>query len=194
MFAPVEMIRNMVNWLVGVRIITRPDQLIIEDRRPTWPMLFSLLGVIVFPLAFVFRYFFGDGVAIDSTGNWLLGAATLVCIALSFRGTIRELYIFDRPTDTYHFARLFLYKKEVIEGTIQQFRGVGVETTVTEDGEGNERVKHSVVLRQDGLLFGASPNQPIRESKPALNFWNTEGRIAQAIHKFLDIPRVDASD
>jgi hypothetical protein len=155
-------------------------------------MLLSMLGVIVFPLAFLFRYFVGDGVAIDSFGNWFLGVATLVCIGLSFRGTIREQYIFDRPSDTYQFTRRFIYKKEVIEGTISQFRGVGVITTVTEDGEGNETVKHSVVLRQDGLLFGASPDQPIRESKPALNFWNTEARIAQAIHKFLRIPRVDA--
>ncbi len=194
MFAPYEKIKHMVNWLVGVRIITRPDQLIIEDRRLTWPMLLSMLGVVLFPLAFVFRYFVGEGVAIDSTGNWLLGVATLVCIALSFRGTLRELYVFDKPSDTYHFARQFLYKKEVIEGTISQFRGAGVVTTVTEDGEGNERTRHSVVLRQTGLLFGASPDQPIRESKPALNFWKTEARIAQAIHKFLDIPRVDASD
>jgi hypothetical protein len=192
MFEPFEKIKHMVNWLVGVRIMARPDQLIIQDRRPTWPMLLGGVGAIAFPMIFVLRYFFGNDVGVDSFGMWAIGVAALVCIGLSFRGTIGEQYVFDRPSDTYQFARRFIYKKEVIEGTLTQFRGVGVVTTVTEDTDGNSTEKHSVVLRQDGLLFGASPNQPIRESKPALNFWNTEARIAQAIHKFLNIPRVDA--
>jgi hypothetical protein len=192
MFGPYEKIKHMANWLVGVRIMVRPDQLIIQDRRPTWPMFLSGLGAIAFPVIFVLRYLFGDEVSVDSFGMWSIGVAALVCIGLSFRGTIGEQYIFDRTSDTYQFARRFIYKKEVIEGTLAQFRGVGVVTTVTEDTDGNSTEKHSVVLRQDGLLFGASPNQPIRESKPALNFWNTEARIAQAIHKFLNIPRVDA--
>jgi hypothetical protein len=189
MFGPYEKVKHMVNWLVGVRIITRPDQLIIDDRRPTWAMLLSMIGVVVFSVMFGMKFFFGDAVGVDSFGLWFLAVAALVCIGLAFRGTLRELYVFDRPSDTYHFARQMLYKKDVIEGTLSQFRGVGVRTDVVDD-----KVIHSVVFRQTGVLFGSSSEQPIRESKPALNFWNTEARIAQAIHKFLDIPRVDSDE
>lgn len=189
MFAPYEKIKGMINWLVGVKIIKRAESLIIEDRRPTWPMLLSMLGSFVFSVIFGLRFLFANAAGVDSFGMWSLGLAAIVCVALSFRGTIREVYIFDKPSDTYRFTRQFIYKKDVIEGTISQFRGVGVRTDEIEDS-----TKHSVVLRQDGLLLGASPEQPIRESTPALNSWDTEARIANAIHQFLDIPRVDAED
>ncbi len=176
----------MIEWLIGVKIITRPDQLIIEDRRPTWPMLLSMLGTVFFTLMFALRLLFGEFLGIDSTGMWMLGIPAVVCVGLSFRGTIREQYVFDRPSDTYHFVRQFLYKKEVIEGTLSQFRGVGVKRFY--NGEYETDV---VMLVQGGVLFGSSSEQPLRESKPAFNFWNTEARIAESIHKFLRIPRVD---
>ena len=187
MFALYEKIKGMIDWLIGVKIIKRTGSLIIEDRRPTWPMLLSIVGAFVFSVIFGLRFLFGSAAGVDSFGMWSLGLAAIVCVALSFRGTLREVYVFDKVSDTYRFTRRYIYKKDVIEGTISQFRGVGVRTD-----EVDESTKHAVVLRQDGLLLGASPEQPIRESKPALNFWNTEARIAQAIHKFLDIPRVDA--
>ena len=167
--------------------MTRPDQLIIEDRRPTWPMLLSILGAIFFSLVFIFS-FFGYNFFIDALGIWMVGIPAVVCIGLSFLGTIREIYVFDKPSDTYHFARQFLYKKEVIEGTISQFCGVGVQTVTQDDWE-----KHSVVLRSEGMFLGLTPFQEIRASKPALNFWSAEDRIAHAISKFLDIPRQDSA-
>jgi len=186
MFAPYEKIKGMINWLVGVKIIKRAESLIIEDRRPTWPMLVSVLGAVFFSLVFIFS-FFGYNFFIDSLGIWMVGIPGVVCVGLSFRGTIREQYIFDRPSDTYQFARQFLYKKEVIEGTISQFCGVGVQTVTHDDWE-----KHSVILRSEGIFLGLAPVQEIRATKPAFNFWNTEDCIAQAIHKFLNIPRIDA--
>lgn len=118
----------------------------------------------------------------------MVGIPAVVCIGLSFRGTIREIYVFDKPSDTYHFERQFLYKKEVIDGTISQFCGVGVQTVTQDDWE-----KHSVVLRSEGMFLGLTPFQEIRASKPALNFWSSEDRIAHAISKFLDIPRQDSA-
>jgi len=146
-------------------------------------MLLSLGGVLLFAIAFGLNFIFR---VVDSGGMWFIGVATLGCIGLSFRGTLREVYVFDRPSGTYRFVRQWIYKREVIEGTISQFCGVGVHTHVVDDSE-----THSVILRQRGLLLGQSPEQPIRETTPALNSWETEARIAQAIHKFLKIPRVD---
>ena len=179
----------MIFGFLRVRIIKRPDQLIIQDGRPTLPMLLSILGAISFSVIFALRFFFGDGVGVDSFGMWAIGAFAVIFVGLSFIGTIGEEYIFDRPSDSYQFTRRHVYKKDVIKGTISKFRGVGVRTDVIDD-----KTRHAVVLRQDGLLFGASPEQPLREVKPALNFWSTEDRIAHAIHKFLNIPRVDSSD
>ena len=179
----------MLNWPFSVVILSRPEQLYIEDRRPTWAMLFSIFGAIGFSVAFVIRFFFGQGVGVDSVGMWVIGGLALLFVGLPFCGTVRERYVFDKPSDTYQFTRQFIYKKEVIEGTISLFRGVGVRTDKVDDS-----ITHAAVVRQEGLLFGAPSEQRLRETKPAFNFLRTEARIAEAIHKVLDIPRVDSDE
>src|SRR6187399_1129376 len=101
MFALYEMIKGMINWLIGVKIIKRTESLIIEDRRPTWPMLLSMLGALIFSTLFALRFMFGYNAGVDTTGMWMLGIPAVVCVGLSFRGTLREVYIFDKPSDTY---------------------------------------------------------------------------------------------
>src|SRR5436190_9546642 len=118
MFALYEKIKGMIDWLIGVKIIKRTGSLIIEDRRPTWPMLLSIVGAFVFSVIFGLRFLFGSAAGVDSFGMWSLGLAAIVCVALSFRGTLREVYVFDKVSDTYRFTRRYIYKKDVIEGTI----------------------------------------------------------------------------
>ncbi|MFL6466578.1 MAG: hypothetical protein ACJ72Z_01330 [Pyrinomonadaceae bacterium] len=187
MFFIYEKVTAMIDWLVGVRIIRRPESLYIEDRRPTWPMLLSVLGFLIFLGAFALQFLridFGP----DSFGMWSAGIAALVCLGLSFRGTLREVYIFDKPTDTYHFIRRYLYKKELIEGTLTQFRGAGVRTFTAEDSE-----SYSVTLHQGGMFLGGAGDQLLRESTPIMNSWDTEARIANAIQEFLNIKREDVT-
>lgn len=182
-----EKITGMIDWLVGVRIIHRPECLYIEDRRPTWPMLLSVVGFAIFFGAFALQLLRID-FGLDSFGMWSAGIAALVCLGLSFRGTIREEYIFDKPTDSYRFTRRYLYKKEVIEGTLTQFRGAGVKTFTGDDSE-----SYSVTLHQGGMFLGGAGDQLLRESTPIMNSWDTEAGIANAIQDFLKIPRQDST-
>lgn len=111
----------------------------------------------------------------------------LPCPVVS-RHALRETYIFDKPTDTYRFTRQYLYKKEVIEGTLTQFRGAGVRTFTADDSE-----SYSVTLHQGGMFLGGAGDQLLRESIPIMNSWDTEAGIANSSQEFLNIQREDVT-
>jgi hypothetical protein len=53
---------------------------------------------------------------------------------------------------------------------------------------------YMVALLRQGLLFGQSDTQILRQNPPLWSSRRTEGRIANAIGKFLNIPREGVVD
>ena len=160
---PIEKISNMIAFAKPLRIIARPERLVIQDYRPTMLMLIAAAGAVVMAVLFV-GFLVQAGVGVDSFGFWVLLALSLMCLAVASRGTVREVYVFDRTTDTYRFVRQYVYKKEVIEGALSQFTGARVETHTHEDGK-----SYTVVLRQEGMFLTGVPEQSLRDEVPVLN-------------------------
>ena len=160
-------------------IIRRPESLTILDYRPTWLMFLAVAGFVGFAASFVF-FFFKIGI-VDSFGFWAIGLFAIVCLAFSFRGTIREAYYFDKTTDSYRFVRQFIHRKEVIDGAISQFTGAYVKTQ-----ENDESESYFVMLKQDGMFLTGVTEQTLREVVPIFNSFDNEARIANAISGFLN--------
>ena len=108
----------------------------------------------------------------------------IVCLALSFRGTIREVYFFDKTTDTYAFVRQFIHRKEIIEGSLSQFTGAYVKTQTNDESE-----SYFVVLNQEGMFLTGVSEQTLREAVPIFNSFAREADIANAISAFLPSKR-----
>ncbi len=165
-------------FMVPLWIIRRPESLTIIDYRPTLTMFLTVLGTVMLVLAF-FLLFFGIGKEI-SFGLLALGAPALVCSIFLFRSTIREVYFFDKTTDSYAFVRQFIHRKEVIEGAMSQFTGAYVRTE-----ENDESESHFVVLKQEGMFLTGISEQTLRDDVPIFNSFDREARIANAISSFL---------
>ncbi len=159
-------------------IIRRPETLTITDYRPTLFMFLTAVGFVVMAVLFVL-FFFKIGIA-DSFGLWAAAIFAVGCLVLSFRGTIREVYYFDKTKDSYAFVRQFIYRKEVIEGAMSQFTGAYVKTETDDESEA-----FYVMLKQDGMFLTGVTEQTLREEAPIFNSFNNEARIADAISGFL---------
>lgn len=162
-------------YLVPLRIIRRPESLTILDYRPTLLMFLTVVGLAVLALSAVFIFF-----GYNATWLWAIGAPGIVGLFLVFRGTIREVYHFDKTTDSYTFVRQFIHRKEVIEGPLNQFTGASIKT-VTNDGSDS----YFVVLKQEGMFLTGVDEQMLREEVPMFNSFDSEARIASAISGFL---------
>ena len=178
-----ELIWEKFEFIIPLRIIRRPETLVIQDYRPTFFMFLTAVGFLFFAAIFVVLLF-KIPVGVDSVGLWATCVFAVICLVLSFRGTIREVYYFDRTTDAYAFVRQFIYRKEVIEGAMSQFTGAYVKTETEDDSE-----VHFVMLKQDGMFLMGVSEQKLREEVPILNTWNNEARIANAISGFLPLRR-----
>ena len=178
---------DMINYLFGVRIIVRDEVLYIEDRRPTFAVGASI-GAVVVVIAFAAWGWWTRTIVLD----WFTGVITIapVIVALFFliKGNYREVYVFNKRTDSFTFTRQSVLRRDVLEGSASQFRAVQVELR-TSDGDDDRREYYMVALLCQGPLFGQSDTQILRESPPLLNTRATANRIASAISKFLDIPR-----
>ena len=170
-------IRERFAFLIPLRIIRRPDSLTILDYRPTFLMFWVMVGFVVLAVLLVLFLF---GLFADSYLLWLIGIPSVACLFLLFRGTIREVYYFDRTTDSYTFIRQFIHRREVIEGTLSQFTGAYVKTV-----EHKESESYFVVLKQEGIFLTGVSEQTLREEVPIFNSLDREFRIASAISGFL---------
>lgn len=144
-------------------------------------MLLSGLGFFVFAglLVWALARF---GTAVGSVGIGALGLFAIVCLTIAIvKGTIREVYVFDRPADSYVFIRQYLHRREVIEGAVSQFTGARVETHTHEENQKS----YTVVLRQEGMFLTGATEQTLREEVPVLNNFSNEADIANAIDDFL---------
>lgn len=96
----IEKFRDMIRFATPLRIVKRNETLMIEDYRPTLPMLLSVCGLMPSFTAIIFIYV-DIGFQPDSFGIWMAGIATLVCIAITLYNPLRETYYFDAEKDTY---------------------------------------------------------------------------------------------
>jgi hypothetical protein len=188
-----DTISDLLRFVTPLRIIKRLDSLVIQDYRPTWAMFLGLIGSLVFAAAFI-SFLLSVDIGVDSFGMWSTGLMTLGCLVYALRGTLREVYYFDKTSGAYAFVRQFLYKKEVIEGGLSQFRAVRVHMEIRLDGDGHTSPRYIISLLQDGMLLGGAHEQPLREQTPILNSHANAVRIASAIASFLDVELHDTCD
>jgi hypothetical protein len=177
---------DMVNYLFGVTIVARNEVLYIEDRRPTLKMFLSIAFLLAVTVVAGWTWLTA-GLKADV---FTIGTAVVAFAAALYfcaKGNYRETYVFNKKTDTFLFTRQSLLNKDRLEGSASQFRAVQVELR-TGTGD-DDREYYMVALLCQGMLFGQSETQILREDPPMLNTRATANRIASAISKFLDIPR-----
>lgn len=174
------MISDRFGFIVPLWVVRRPESLIIVDYRPTFTMFLTVVGVAVLAVSFVLYFLKID----DSFGLWAIGIPAAVCVIFVFRGTIREVYYFDKTNDSYSFVRQFIHRKEVIEGSLSQFTGAHVKTERTRESE-----SYFVILKQKGMFLTGVSEQTLREEVPLFNSFEREARIANAISAFLTSKR-----
>jgi len=170
-----DQIYDMFSFAVPLRIVQRPDSLVVQDYRPTWLMLSGIGMVLFFAPAFVLVVVKAPG-ALESFGVWALALIAVAGLILALSQPIREVYYFDLPSDSYRFERQYVYRKEIIEGSLDQFTSARVKTETHDNTE-----TYFVVLSQEGMFLTGITEQTLRENVPVLNsFWN-ESEIANAI-------------
>jgi hypothetical protein len=174
-----DQIYDMFSFAVPLRIIERPDSLVVRDYRPTWLMACGIGIVLFFASTFILIVVKAPG-ALESFGVWTLALIAVGGLILALSQSIREVYYFDLPSDSYRLVRQYVYRQEVIEGALDQFTGAHVKT---ETNDGNQ--SHYVVLRQEGMFLTGINEQTLRENLPIFNsFWN-ESQIANSISTIL---------
>lgn len=165
-------------FIIPLRIIRRPETLTILDYRPTLLMFFTVFGFVVLAISFVLLFF--DFYTVDPFVLWTIGIPAAASVFLLFRGTIREVYYFDKTKDSYTFVRQFIHRREVIEGALSQFTGAYVKTVT-----GDESESYFIVLKQEGMFLTGVSEQTLRDEVPIFNSFDRETRIANAISSFL---------
>jgi len=173
-----EAVRERFSVIFPLRIIRQPERLTIMDYRPTLTMFLTAVGFVILGVSFVF-FFFGMDITIAS-GLWTIAIPFVVFGFLLFRGTIREVYCFDKTTDSYTLVRQFIHRKEVIEGALSQFTSASVKTELNEDTE-----TYFVVLKQEVMFLTGVSEQTLREEVPIFNSFDREARISNAISSYL---------
>ena len=177
------MIKHRFRYIIPLWVIKRPETLTILDYRPTLFMFLTAAGFLGFAVLFALFFVKVDTV-VDSFGFWLIGIFALAFLALSFRGTIREVYFFDKTKDSYAIVRQFIHRKEIIEGALSQFTGAYVKTQTNDESE-----TYFVMLKQEGMFLTGVAEQTLREAVPMFNSIDSEARIANAISSFLSTGR-----
>jgi hypothetical protein len=173
-----DLVRDKFAFIFPVWVVNRPETLTIFDYRPTFTMFLTAAGSLILVISFVLFFFRIDSGL--SFGLLAIGVPAASCFFLLFRGTVREVYGFDKTTDSYSFTRQFIHRREVIEGAMSQFTDAYVKTVVGEDSD-----SYYVVLKQEGMFLTGVSEQTLREEVPLFNTFDIETRIANAISGFL---------
>ncbi|MGH9819163.1 MAG: hypothetical protein ACRD43_03255 [Pyrinomonadaceae bacterium] len=175
---------DIIDYVFPVYIIQRNDTLSIEDRRPTYNTFASGLCVLLFGLGAAITFFFAG---LREAAYWIgPAAAWLVSLLFAIKGTFREIYVFDKPSDTYVLTRQNVFGKDVIQGNLSQIGAVRFEGSDSDDDN-----PYDIALLMQGMLLGQPDTQILRENPPAFNNYEIEERIADAISSFLNIKRED---
>lgn len=177
-----EQVWDRFAFLFPLLIVTQPERVTIIDYRPTMTMFLTAVGALLLALSFPVL-FFGLDIEIVS-GLWAIGIPFLMFAIFLFKGTIREVYCFDKSIDTYSLERRFIHRKEVIEGALSQFTDAYVKTETNDDSE-----SYFVVLKQEGMFLTGIGEQKLREEVPLFNSFEREASIANAISSYLSRKR-----
>ncbi len=185
----------MVNYLFRVFIRENAGVLTIVDSRPSSRQLIFSAGGIGF-LGFTL---FSIWELIDSQFYGFIPifiGASIFLIIKALLAPFREIYIFDKNTDTYTFVRRSLIKSQTEQGSLSQFRAIQIERRFVEDEYTESETFHIALLKNEGLLFGSPSRVIFREesSQPIFSNLSTEFRIAEAIEKFLDFSPTEVID
>lgn len=192
---------DMINYLFGVTIVASDESLYVEDRRPSQGVGFSMVAVVLFGSIAGWGWL-TKTIVVDWFTISLTAAPVVVTLYFLVKNNFREIYIFNKKTDSFSFRRQSLFRNDVLEGSASQFRAVQVLKKVGDDRDFGDLVSdqfmntdsrsgreiYSVALMCQGPLFGQSDTQILRENPPLLSLRRTERRIAAAIAKFLNIP------
>ena len=181
-----EPIYRILDFIFPVYIINRDQVLSIEDRRPTRNMFLSIVGLLVV-IVFATWGWFSHTLIIDGLTLTLFGAALGAALYFCLRGTFRELYVFDKTTDTYTFIRQSVLRKDIVQGAASLYQSVEVLCVEEQKDSWTVYHYHAALLQDPSMLFGADEVQKLRESKPMYNCEQTEINIASAISRFLNI-------
>lgn len=192
---------DMINYLFGVTIVASDESLYIEDRRPAQGLGFSMIALVVVG-SIVGWGWLTRNIVFDEFTIALTAVPIAVTLFFLVKNNFREVYIFNKKTDSFSFRRQSVFRNDELEGSASQFRAVQVLKRVGDDRDFSDlvsdqfmktdsrsgRVTYSAALMCQGPLFGQSDTQILRESPPLLSLRRTERRIAAAIAKFLNIP------
>ena len=192
---------DMINYLFGVTIVASDESLYIEDRRPAQGLGFSMIALVVVG-SIVGWGWLTRNIVFDEFTIALTAVPIAVTLFFLVKNNFREVYIFNKKTDSFSFRRQSLFRNDELDGSASQFRAVQVLKRVGDDRDFSDLVSdqfmktdsrsgreiYSVALMCQGPLFGQSDTQILRESPPLLSLRRTERRIAAAIAKFLNIP------
>src|SRR4051812_19872414 len=99
-----ETIGNMIHYLVGVYIVEFDGVLTIEDRRPTQRMGMAVGGML-FVSAIVTWSWWSRTLIVDAFTITITVIMFSVGLFFIARENFREVYNFDKKTDSYTFTR-----------------------------------------------------------------------------------------
>src|SRR3982751_6881973 len=119
---------EMINHLAGVTIVVKDDVLYIEDRRPTQKMGLSVGGFLAVVSIAIWSYLI-NGVTVDAFRLTIILIPFAVALYFITMNNFREIYIFNKKTDSFSFTRQSVFRKDVLEGSASQFRCKAAKTT-----------------------------------------------------------------
>jgi hypothetical protein len=179
-----EKIYDMIAIAAPIRVIERPESLTIMDYRPTLVLALCLpAGLAMMGLSIWLIIALGTEAMFAVV---ICGLLAIVAIVFALQQTVREVYYFDKAKDSYCFIRQFVFRREVIEGSMEQFTGASVKT-VTND----ESNSYFVVLNQEGMFLTGVSEQTLREEAPIFNTFSNEATIANAISSAIHTARYE---
>ena len=180
----IEKIYDMVAIAAPIRVIERPESLTIMDYRPTLVMALCLPGgLAMLGLAIWLIIAFGTEAML---GVVVCGTLAIAAMVFALQQTVREVYYFDKAKDSYCFVRQFVHRREVIEGSMEQFTGASVKTVTNDESE-----SYYVVLDQEGMFLTGVYEQTLREQAPIFNTFSNEATIANAISSAIHTARYE---
>src|SRR5688572_24564245 len=114
----IEKIRDMLAFASPVRVVERPDSLVVQDFRPTLLMAFMAGGFLTCSIFFAVLIVNLPG-ALGQAVVWFTAVLAIVFAFIAAQQSIREVYYFDLVSDSYRFVRQYVHRKEVIEGSME---------------------------------------------------------------------------
>jgi hypothetical protein len=169
-----------------IRIHKFTDALKIEDRRPDFDLVATWGGFVASMALFVWV-----GLPSIKAESYLpVALITVAILYLAYRSAtryFRSVYGFDKSRNKYVFFRQALSKKDVIEGTLDEFSAVQVEHAVVEARHGDHNLYRVGLVLCGGLTLGRGSSLYLREKPPLISNFGPEERMASAIAKFLNI-------